>query len=96
MQTLQHEVCAVGWEPNPLHTAYLRELERSYRRCGYRVTIFTGTGVGVRRGNLTFASVDTVSHSQADNHYIWMVSRILSRILIFQCMWQVTSLQKRK
>ena len=71
---MKHEVCAVGWEPNPLHTAYLRELERSYRRCGYRVTIFTGTGVGVRRGNLTFASVDTVSHSQADNRYIWIVS----------------------
>ena len=86
----------MGWEPNPLHTAYLRELERSYRRCGYRVTIFTGTGVGVRGGNLTFASVDMVSHTQADSHYIWMVSRILSRILIFQCMWQVTSQQKRK
>ena len=57
---LKREVCAVGWEPNPLHTAYLRELERSYRRCGYRVTIFTGTGVGVRGDNLTFASVDTV------------------------------------
>ena len=50
----------MGWEPNPLHTAYLRELERSYRRCGYRVTIFTGTGVGVSGSNLTFASVDTV------------------------------------
>ena len=67
---MQSQICAVGWEPNPLHTAYLRELERSYRRCGYRVTIFTGTGVGVRRDNLTFASVDTVSHTQADNTII--------------------------
>jgi len=59
IDNLESQICAVGWEPNPLHTAYLRELERSYHRCGYRVTIFTGTGVGVKQDNLTFASVDT-------------------------------------
>ena len=41
------QVCAVGWEPNPAHTAVLRALERSYNQCGYRTIIHTQTGVGV-------------------------------------------------
>ena len=42
------QVCAVGWEPNPVHTPALRALEQSYNQCGYRTIIHTETGVGVR------------------------------------------------
>ena len=42
------QVCAVGWEPNPRMTNYLKRLEKSLQRCGHRVTIFTETGVGTR------------------------------------------------
>ena len=55
-----YQVCAVGWEPNPRLTSYLQQLEQSYRRCGHRVTIFTGTGVGTRQDSLNFASLDNV------------------------------------
>ena len=42
-------VCAVGWEPNPAHTAYLARLQAAYRRCGWRVEIHTETGVAARQ-----------------------------------------------
>jgi len=51
------EVCAVGWEPNPRMTNYLKRLEKSFQRCGHRVTIFTETGVGTREDSLHFAAI---------------------------------------
>ena len=48
-------VCAVGWEPNPGHTAYLARLQAAYRRCGWRVEIHTETGVGARQEVAEFA-----------------------------------------
>jgi len=35
----------VGFEPNPVLEAGLKELERKYNECGYKVKIFTRTGV---------------------------------------------------
>ena len=48
------QVCAVGWEPNPAMTKYLRKLEASYERCGFRVKINTETGVGIKNTELKF------------------------------------------
>ena len=48
-------VCAVGWEPNPGHTAYLARLQAAYGRCGWRVEIHTETGVGARQEEAQFA-----------------------------------------
>ena len=50
------QVCAVGWEPNPAHTALLRRLEKRYNECGFRTIIYTETGVDVRN---TRNKVDT-------------------------------------
>ena len=55
------QVCAVGWEPNPRMTNYLKRLEKSFQRCGHRVTIFTETGVGTREDSLHFAAIQHVS-----------------------------------
>ena len=30
-------VCAVGWEPNPVHTPTLTKLEEAFNRCGWKV-----------------------------------------------------------
>jgi hypothetical protein len=38
-------VCSVGFEPNPRHTAALKDLEKSYNECGWRVKFFTKTAV---------------------------------------------------
>ena len=38
-QRLQHDVCAVGFEPNPRHAASLRAMEARLRSAGRRVTI---------------------------------------------------------
>ena len=48
-------VCAVGWEPNPLHTEHLVGLQTAYRRCGWRVKIHTETGVAARQQEELFA-----------------------------------------
>ena len=49
-------MCAVGWEPNPAHTALLKRLEKRYNECGFRTIIYTETGVDVRN---TRNKVDT-------------------------------------
>ena len=38
----------MGWEPNPAHTDLLRGLETVYNKCGWKVVIYTATGVGAR------------------------------------------------
>ena len=40
------QVCAVGWEPNPIHSDHLKGLETAYNKCGWKVIINTATGVG--------------------------------------------------
>ena len=37
-------VCAVGFEPNPVHALYLKELEKEYKACGWNVKMMTSTG----------------------------------------------------
>jgi len=39
-------VCAFLFEPNPVHTLRLKQLEAAYRKQGWRVWAFTETGVG--------------------------------------------------
>lgn len=47
-------VCAIGFEPNPRHTAYLATLNAWFRRRGYPALIFTDTAVGREKGTLPF------------------------------------------
>ena len=64
------QICSVGWEPNPGHTSYLLELESYYRACGYRVTINTNTGVGVRNKQGQFARLKQVRQSDSASHNV--------------------------
>ena len=50
---LRSDVCAYGFEPNPLHTAPLRALETAYRRNGFTVEIMTETAVSTKTGSAT-------------------------------------------
>ena len=54
------KICAVGWEPNPANTNYLKKLEASYERCGFRVKINTETGVGIQNSELKFVRMKQV------------------------------------
>ena len=49
-------ICAVGFEPNPGHTKYLKEVEASYNKCGYKVTFLTETAASQYKGEATFYS----------------------------------------
>ena len=55
------QICAVGWEPNPATTEYLKKLEASYKRCGFRVKINTETGVGIQNSELKFIRMSQVN-----------------------------------
>ena len=37
----EKKIYAVGFEPNPVHTQYLKEFEASYNKCSYNVTFST-------------------------------------------------------
>ena len=43
-------VCAIGFEPNPRHTEYLKQIESSYNQCGWRVLFLTETAVSDHNG----------------------------------------------
>ena len=50
------DLCAIGFEMNPAHTARLKSLEELYDRCGYRTYIFTETAVSTFDGVIDFWS----------------------------------------
>lgn len=54
MQGRTDYVCAVGFEPNFQHTATLKDLEKSYNDCGWRVSIFKETAVSNHNGKSNF------------------------------------------
>ena len=57
------QVCAVGFEPNPSHETYLKQLEDKYRMCGWNVMINTRTGVGSKNAVTRFANIDYLDGS---------------------------------
>lgn len=56
----RHMVCAVGWEPNWEHTSSLTKLQESFNACGWRVKIFTETGVGKANEKSRYANINQV------------------------------------
>ena len=50
------KICAIGFEPNPIHEERLKTLENSYLKCGWKVKIFTKTAVSNEEGIVTFYS----------------------------------------
>ena len=55
-------VCAVGFEPNSHHTKYLKEIESSYNKCGWRVTFLTETAVSDHNGITRFYTDEAYAH----------------------------------
>lgn len=49
-----HELCAVGFEPNPAHTEALRKLQAVYKKRKWRVYFFTGTAASTVDGETDF------------------------------------------
>ena len=56
MQGSDNYVCAVGFEPNSKHSKYLKEIESSYTKCGWRVKFLTETAVSDHYGTTEFYS----------------------------------------
>ena len=49
-----YKVCAVGFEPNFQHTSDLKNLEKIYNDCGWKVKIYTETAVSDHNGAANF------------------------------------------
>jgi len=49
-------LCAIGFEPNPRHAEYLKQIEKSYNDCGWKVKFMTNSGVSDHNGIGTFYS----------------------------------------
>ena len=49
-------LCAIGFEPNPRHAEYLKQIEKSYNECGWKVKFMTNSGVSDHNGIGTFYS----------------------------------------
>ena len=47
-------VCAVGFEPNSHHTKYLKDVESSYNKCGWRIKLLTETAASDHNGITRF------------------------------------------
>ena len=48
------DICVVGFEPNPRHTAGLLEIQEEYAKCGWSVRFYTETAVSNRNGKTDF------------------------------------------
>ena len=49
-------ICVIGFEPNPKHTRYLKEVEANYNNCGYKVKFFTEAAVSGFNGKSMYYS----------------------------------------
>ena len=60
-----NELCAIGIEMNPSHTADCQPIEKHYNsKCCHRVRIFTETAATVCNGSITFFSDDDKQHQE--------------------------------
>ena len=59
------QICSVGFEPNPAHTAHLQAVAANYSTCGIRVIMFTETGVSNKDAIGSFASQLTYNNEAA-------------------------------
>ena len=51
-----HSICAVGFEPNPKHTKWLKDLQLAYEKCGWKAKFHTKTAAAHSYGLATFYS----------------------------------------
>ena len=59
-QSRRH-VCAVGFEPNNVHTSRLISLQQHYRNASFPCVIFTDAAIGTEDGTIDFYNDPTVS-----------------------------------
>lgn len=69
----EHSVCAVGFEPNPKHSKWLKDLQNAYRKCGWKTKFHTKTAVAHSYGLATF-----YTDTDVDN-YEWGASIVKSK-----------------
>ena len=57
-------LCAIGFEPNPRHAEYLKQIEKSYNECGWKVKFMTNSGVSDHNGIGTFYSDEAFKNNE--------------------------------
>jgi len=69
----EHTVCAVGFEPNPKHSKWLKDLQNAYEKCGWKAKFHTKTAAAHSNGLATF-------YSDSDlKNYEWGASIVKSK-----------------
>lgn len=63
-------VCAIGIEPNPVHTPRLQAIEAAYRKKGWRVVILTESAASNEGGTLTFKHDASVGKKEWGNRAV--------------------------
>ncbi len=57
----RRHVCAVGFEPNNVHTERLKSLQQRYRNASFPCVIFTDTAIGTEDGTVDFYNDPSIS-----------------------------------
>jgi FkbM family methyltransferase len=67
-----HNVCAIGFEPNPKWTSRLKEIDAAYNAVDFHTVIFTETAISNKTGNITFFH----DYTAQTKHHEWGSSTI--------------------
>jgi hypothetical protein len=73
------DVCAIGFEPNAVHTPRLLNLQTVYRNASFPCVIFTNTAVGNHDGNITFyndPSAAPIHHEWGASMFKWQANSV--------------------
>ncbi len=62
--TQTETVCAVGFEPNPKHSASLKAIEAAHKACGWRSAFYTEVAASHDYGSVTFMSDNDFGHKE--------------------------------
>jgi hypothetical protein len=64
---IRSDVCSIGFEPGPIHTQRLIQLQDAYQKAGYPMVVFTSTAAWTQDGTMTFYE-DRFSPEPAHQH----------------------------
>jgi hypothetical protein len=64
---IRSDVCSIGFEPGPIHTQRLIQLQDAYQKAGYPMVVFTSTAAWTQDSTMTFYE-DRFSPEPAHQH----------------------------
>lgn len=78
----RRNVCAVGFEPNRVHTERLINLQQRYRNSSYPCVIFTDTAIGTEDGTIDFYNDPSISIQWGASTIKWQNNTVATTSLL--------------